>query len=176
MGAAVVGARVLPLRVVLALLAAFVASMLAVAPGMAHAQSGDLEMSCAPDTVTAGGRTVCRVAGVPASTRTVIEVRDGDTVVAQSSAISRTDGRATIDVDIPADSRPGPVPLVLRGTTLTFTLTVSPGLPTGVSAGRSPSTADVERGFPLGPMLAVGLTMLALVSTGRRASAGRTGR
>jgi hypothetical protein len=148
-----------------------VMTMLLVASGVttAAAQSGDIEMSCAPESVSAGATTVCDVGGVAASTRVTIEVRSAGTVVGQSSAIAGTDGRAAIEVAIPADTAPGRVTLALRGTTLTFDVTVTPGRPTGVSAGLSPSSGDIERGVPFAPIAGLMLALPLLLTLSRRA-------
>jgi hypothetical protein len=147
-----------------ALIALMAIAVLALGMSPASAQSGDVEMSCAPESVVAGATTTCNVAGVAASTRATIEVRSAGTVVGQSSAIAGTDGRAVIAVVIPATTSPGQVTLALSGTTLTFDVTVTPGRPTGVSAGLSPSSGDVVRGAPL--TLVAGLVlMLALLRT-----------
>lgn len=135
----------------------------------AHAQSADPEMSCAPETVRAGGTTTCVVTGSPASTRVTIDVvRDG-TVIGQSSALAGTDGRASVVTSVPADATSGAATLTLRGTALTFPIDVIAGAPTGVSAGLSPSVGEVERSVPAGMLLmaalllAIGLARTSLV-------------
>ncbi len=170
MGAARIGSRNLP-SVWGAALLFVVMTMLLVASGVttAAAQAGDIEMSCAPESVSAGATTVCDVGGVAASTRVTIEVRSAETVVGQSSAIAGTDGRAAIEVAIPADTAPGRVTLALRGTTLTFDVTVTPGRPTGVSAGLSPSSGDIERGVPFAPVAGLMLALPLLLTLSRRA-------
>jgi len=136
----------------------------------ASAQSGDIEMSCAPESVSAGAATVCNVAGVAASTRVTIEVRSAGTVVGQSSAIAGTDGRAAVEVAIPADTAPGRATLALRGTTLSFDVTVTPGRPTGVSAGLSPSSGDIERAVPAALISGLMLALALSLRLARRAS------
>ncbi len=152
--------------------AAFVAVMTIVLQSLmvsaSSAQSGDLEMSCAPESVAAGATTTCNVAGVAASTRATIEVRSAGTVVGQSSAIAGTDGRAAIQVEIPAATSSGQVTLALRGTTLTFDVTVTPNRPTSVSAGLSPSSGDVERGVPIALMVSLGLAVALGLALPRR--------
>jgi hypothetical protein len=150
---------------------AIAAGMVLLVAHGALAQTSDVEMSCTPETVRAGETTLCDVSGVAASTRATIEVRSGTSVVGQSSAIAGTDGRAAITVSIGADLRPGEVTLALRGTPLTFTVSVSAARPTGISAGLTPSSSsDVQRGVPLAVGLAWSLTLaLALAPTLRAA-------
>jgi hypothetical protein len=140
--------------------AALAVALLCAMPTAAVAQNDDLDLSCAPESVVAGTSTTCTVAGVTPSSRTTIEVRSGQRVVGQSSAIADTGGRATVIVAIPADVAPGTVSLALRGTTLTFGVTVTPGVPTGVTAGLSPSNGDVERGFPLTVLIVIAVATL----------------
>jgi hypothetical protein len=157
-------------RVTALMLAVCLASAVSATFGpSADAQSADPEMSCAPETVRAGGTTTCVVTGAPASTRVTIDVvRDG-TVISQSSALAGTDGRATVATSVPSDATSGAATLTLRGTALTFPINVIPGAPTGVSAGLSPSVGEVERGVPAGVLLmaalllAIGLARTSLV-------------
>jgi hypothetical protein len=159
--------RLRPTAIAIALAAILALQASPLTTTSAQAQATDPEMSCAPETVRAGGTTTCTVAGATASTRVNIDVvRDGS-VVGQSSAIAGTDGRATVVVTIPSGTASGPVTLTLRGSALTFNVTVIPGAPTGVSAGYSPSVGDVERILP-SSILAVTLLLLILtLSRGR---------
>jgi len=150
------------------LLVAIAAVLLAFGASPARAQSGDLEMSCAPESVAAGATTTCSVAGVAASTRVTIEVRSAATVVGQSSGISGTDGRAAIEVAIPAATSPGQVTLALRGTTLTFDISVTPDRPSGVSAGLFPSSGDVARTAPTALVVSMVLALALVLGLPRR--------
>jgi hypothetical protein len=150
------------------LLAVAAAALLLPSLPSAMAQSDDTVMSCAPEAVRAGETTTCSVAGVAPSSRTTVELRSGDSVVGRSSAISTTAGRASIEVAIPADAVPGELTLSLGGTALTFVVTVVAGLPTGVSAGVSPSVGDIERAAPLALLLALATTMAAVALRRRR--------
>ncbi len=135
----------------------------------ASAQSSDVELSCAPETVGAGGTTTCDVAGVAASTRVTIEVRSAGTVVGRSSQVAGTDGRVAIEVAIPAATTPGPATLAIVGTNLTFDVTVTPGRPSGVSAGLSPSSLDLVREPPLGLVVSMMLALAVVIGFPRRA-------
>jgi hypothetical protein len=152
--------------------AAFVAVMTIVLQSLmvsaSSAQSGDLEMSCAPESVVAGATTTCDVAGVTASTRVTIEVRSAGTVVGQSSGIAGTNGRAAIEVAIPAATSPGQVTLALRGTTLTFDISVTPDRPSGVSAGLFPSSGDVARTAPTALVVSMVLALALVLGLPRR--------
>jgi len=160
MGAAKVGSTNRSLAWLASLLIALTATLLlALHATTATAQSGEGEMSCAPESVSAGATTTCNVSGVAASTRVTIEVRSAGAVVGQSSAIAGTDGSAVIEVAITAATAPGRATLALRGSTLTFDITVTPGRPTGVSAGLSPSTGDVARGVPIAFMISLFLVL-----------------
>jgi hypothetical protein len=162
-------------RIVPILAAALMAAAALLVATHAQAQSADAEMSCAPETVRAGGAATCTLAGMTASTRVNVDVvRDG-AVIGQSSAVAGTDGRATVIVEVPGDTTSGPLTLTLRGTTLTFGVTVIPGAPTGVAAGYSPSLGDVDRALPP-PVIMLLSTLLLALALGRvRPSAGRAG-
>jgi len=145
-----------------------VALLLALPLVPAAAQSGDPELSCRPESAPAGTTVVCEALGVPASMRSTVELRGDSGVLAEGSAIAGTDGRASIDLAIPASVRPGVYVVGLAGRTVTFDLRVTAARPSGVSAGLSPSTGDVPRQFPVALAAAVIAALAGSVSAARR--------
>lgn len=141
------------------LAAALAAMMLALLSGIALAQSGDPEFSCVPESVVAGGVVSCRVTGVAASRTVTLELRDGAAVLASANGVADTQGRASVDLTVPATTTSGAYTILLSGGSVEFPITVGPARPSGVSAGLGPSAGDVARAVPAAAVLALAVSL-----------------
>jgi hypothetical protein len=149
----------IPALVRMTFLAVLLAAMVVLAPGVGRAQSGDPEFSCVPESVAAGGSVSCRVTGVAASRSVTLELRDEATVLASASGVADTQGRASVDLVVPASTATGSYTILLSGDTVEFPITVGPARPSGVSAGVGPSAGDVARAVPAAVVLALAVSL-----------------
>jgi hypothetical protein len=133
-------------RPILVILGATLAAAALALASPAAAQTSDPELSCSPESVPAGGTVVCTVTGLRASSRTVLELRSASATVAETAAVASTDGRAIIDLAIARSIEAGAYTAGIAGSTVTFGITVTPAMPSSVSAGLAPSSSDLVRG------------------------------
>lgn len=138
------------------------------APTAAVAQTADPELSCVPDTVTAGATMTCTVAGVAASRAVDLELRVADAVVATADGVAATDGTATVVLTVPAATAGGDATVALVGTSVTLPVTVQPARPSTVSAGLGPSDGDVARTIPTAAAVTLGAALAVVAGSGRR--------
>ena len=150
--------------------AAVAAALLA--PTAVVAQTADPELSCVPDTVTAGATLTCTVAGVAASRAVDLEFRVAGAVTATADGVAATDGTATVVLTVPATTVGGDATVALVGTSVTLPVTVEPARPSTVSAGLGPSRGDVARTVPTAVTVTLGAALAAVAGWGRRRGAG----